>query len=244
VISKVIGYSIENRPIEAYQFGGGPDHRALVGGIHGGYEWNTVHLMWKMIAHLRCHPDWIPPQIMLHIIPNMNPDGYARSSEVLLGRPNAGGVDLNRNWDYHWGKTATHGKRPVYAGEGALSEPETQAVRKYLLEIWRVTAAVFYHSAYASVFQGAGVDASGTAHLARVMARATRYRYRPEGVPGQITTGDAIDDLSTRGVAAVEVELTTHQGLDWNQNREGLKAFLEWNAPDPPAVEEAPADSP
>jgi len=33
----VIGYSVEGRPIEVYQFGNGPRQRLIVAGIHGGY---------------------------------------------------------------------------------------------------------------------------------------------------------------------------------------------------------------
>lgn len=61
------------------------------------------------------------------------------------------------------------------------------------------------------------------------MAKATGYLYRPEGVVGQITTGDAIDYLTSQGIDAIEVELTTHQATDWKQNLSGLKLFLSWD---------------
>jgi hypothetical protein len=67
--------------------------------------------------------------------------------------------------------------------------------------------------------------------LARLLAEATGYRYAPEGVPGQITTGNAIDWLTVNGITAVEVELTTHHTLDWDQNQRGLHAFLNWKLP-------------
>jgi hypothetical protein len=74
--------------------------------------------------------------------------------------------------------------------------------------------------------------------LAQLLAEATGYRYAPEGVPGQITTGDAIDWLTVNGITAVEVELTNHFDLDWEQNLRGLRAFLEWNLPRRPTTPE------
>ena len=38
----VIGKSVEGRDIEAYTYGTGFNHLLFVGGIHGGYSWNTA----------------------------------------------------------------------------------------------------------------------------------------------------------------------------------------------------------
>src|SRR3989338_4523839 len=38
----VIGTSVDGNNIIAYHFGDGPSELLFVGGIHGGYEWNTV----------------------------------------------------------------------------------------------------------------------------------------------------------------------------------------------------------
>jgi len=72
---------------------------------------------------------------------------------------------------------------------------------------------------------------SASLELAQVMSQATGYPLSLEGVPGQITTGDAIDWLSTQGIAAIEVELTNHQDIEWERNRRGLLAFLNWSIP-------------
>jgi hypothetical protein len=41
-------------------------------------------------------------------------------------------------------------------------------------------------------------------------------------------------------MTAVEVELTNHQDLDWEQNQRALRAFLNWNLPRRrPALENA-----
>jgi nucleoid-associated protein YgaU len=95
----------------------------------------------------------------------------------------------------------------------------------------RVGSAIFYHSALAKIFVGADITRSASLELARVMSQATGYPLSLVGVPGQITTGDAIDWLSTQGIAAIEVELTDHQDIEWERNRRGLLAFLNWSIP-------------
>jgi predicted deacylase len=58
-----------------YAFGSGPTHIVFVGGIHGGYEWNTILLAYDMIDHLAANPAFIPADVTVHIIPAANPDG-------------------------------------------------------------------------------------------------------------------------------------------------------------------------
>lgn len=91
----IIGFSVGGRPLEVYQFGSGPSERLIVAGIHGN-EWNTIVLANELIAHLQSHPEIIPADITLYILPNLNPDGEARG-HVAEGRTNDHGVDLNRN---------------------------------------------------------------------------------------------------------------------------------------------------
>jgi len=226
------GRSFGGRPLWAYRLGNGPIARALVGGIHGGYEWNTTALMSKTLSYLAETPAEIPAALTLYIIPLANPDGAAAGTDRVRGRMNGNGVDLNRNWDYHWQITATHGIAPVFAGAYPFSEPETAALRDFIFE-HRISAVIFYHSAYSAVFAGAGRDTSRTEELARLIAAATGYRYTPEGIPGQITTGDAIDYLTVNSITAIEVELSTHETLDWERNLKGLRAFLNWDLPEP-----------
>ena len=47
---KVIGYSVEGRPLVAHRFGWGEVKLVLLGDIHGGTEENTCHLLEQMIA--------------------------------------------------------------------------------------------------------------------------------------------------------------------------------------------------
>lgn len=72
-------------------------------------------------------------QNIIDFVPEANPDGVARSS-----RPNAMGVNLNRNFGVHWGVAREN------PGEAAFSEPETRAIRD-LLSTQKYAASVDVH---------------------------------------------------------------------------------------------------
>lgn len=230
----IYGTSVENRPLRAYRLGTGPSPRAIIGGIHGGYEWNTVHLVSQTLSFFQEQPQEVPPDVTLYIIPNANPDGYARAFD-LSGRVNANDVDLNRNWNYQWQMTATHGIRPVYAGAHPFSEPETAHLRDFIQEN-NIELVIFYHSAMGKIFSGAERSECATFELAEMMSREIGYPHALEGVPGQITTGDAIDWLSLQGIAGIEIELMNHQDIEWDRNLQGIRAFLRWSIPDQPVT--------
>src|SRR3989344_8603873 len=48
----VLGKSVEGRDIVAYHYGEGSSEGLFVGGIHGGYEWNTVLLANELMSYL------------------------------------------------------------------------------------------------------------------------------------------------------------------------------------------------
>jgi murein tripeptide amidase MpaA len=99
----IIGYSVQHRPLEVYRFGTGSTARLIVAGMHAGGEYNTIQLAGLLIAYLQAHPKIVPADVTLYILRNLSPDGEARSHSYL-GRANANGVDLNRNWDANWQK--------------------------------------------------------------------------------------------------------------------------------------------
>ena len=226
----VYGQSFEGRDLVAYRMGTGPSARALIGGIHGGYEWNSTFLVSETLAYLQENPGLVPSDVTLYIIPCANPDGAAAGTDAVHGRMNGNNVDLNRNWDYNHQITATHGTRPVFAGDYPFSEPETRTLRDFIFER-DIELVIFYHSAMAKIFSGAERQNCATVELAEMMSDVTGYPHDPEGVYGQITTGDAIDYLSKVGIAGIEIELTNHQDIDWDQNWRGVLAFMEWEIP-------------
>jgi hypothetical protein len=225
-----LGQSVQGRPIIAHQLGQGPVWRAMIGAIHGAYEWNTAALMTRTLDHLIANPAELPADVTLYIVPVANPDGYAAGRDTIAGRTNANRVDLNRNWDYEWQADAWFGKRPISGGSAPFSEPESVILRDFIMDN-RISEVIFYHSAYPAVFAGAEITNTQVVSLAQHIAQATGYPYRPEGIPGQIMTGNAIDWLTMNGVNAIEIELTNHRGIDWPQNLRGLRAFLNWQSP-------------
>jgi len=48
----IIGFSAEGRPLEVYTFGQGEIEDMVIGGIHGGYEWNTIALADQLIKYV------------------------------------------------------------------------------------------------------------------------------------------------------------------------------------------------
>ncbi len=226
-----IGRTTEDRPILAYRFGDGPVKRAIIGGIHGGYELNTIRLMSETMAFLGANPGTIPESVTLYVVPVMNVDGFHAGVDRIRGRLNANRVDLNRNWDYKWSAQAWHGQSPVSGGDAPFSELETRAVRDFIIG-QGIDAVIFYHSVYPAVFAGANREHSAAEALAKLVAETTGYPFRPNGIPGQVMTGNAIDWLTSQGVEAIEIELSDREDIDWLQNLRGLRAFLRWPAED------------
>jgi predicted deacylase len=233
-----IGHSVEGRPIDVTQLGDGPRHVVFVGGMHGGYEWNSVLLAYELLDYLTGNPDLIPVEITLHVIPSANPDGQYRVtrqtgrftaadviSDTLPGRFNANGVDLNRNWDCQWSPSAVWRNTPVSGGEAPFSEPENSALRDYLLA-YSPEVVVFLHSAANGVFaSGCPEPHQPSLELATVYGQAAGYPIY-ERFNAYPITGDAGDWLTAQDVPSFTVELRNHSATDWPQNREGIIALL------------------
>ena len=64
--------------------------------------------------------------------------------------------------------------------------------------------------------------------LAQVYAGASGYPYQAT-FTSYVVTGDAADWLATQGLPAIEVELRTHDAIDWEQNLAGVLAVLAYH---------------
>ncbi len=84
VEENIIGYSVEKRAITAVTLGEGDKTVILIGGIHGGYEWNTIVLARKVMEYYGANREEIPSGYTLNFIPNMNPDGL---NKITGGEP-------------------------------------------------------------------------------------------------------------------------------------------------------------
>ena len=225
----VIGTSVKGNNIEVMQFGNGPVERMIVAGIHGGNEWNTTALADELITYLKKNPRAIPADRTLYILRLLNPDGEARGHN-LDGRTNERGVDLNRNWDAYWvadwPRDGCWNYRPISAGSGPFSEPETQALRDFL-QAHDISALINYHSAALGVFAGGRPPEAESVRLAKAISAVSNYAYPPLST-GCDYTGQFADWLAMNGTAAVDLELTNHTDTDYDVNLKVLDVLLKW----------------
>jgi murein tripeptide amidase MpaA len=243
---EVIGRSVEGREITVRRIGNGEQAVLIVGGIHGGYEANSIVLSRRILEHFQQNPDELGSSFTLHVVDNMNPDGLHRITggtpiedfnfravNTVPGRFNARFVDLNRNWDADWEPTSFWGRREVDAGSSPFSEPETRAIRDYFERIDPVVS-IFYQSAAAGLwYSGAEDQWPPSREVAEAYHRGSGYRLpatgdddRPNLVDYEIT-GSADDYFYKVGHRNITVELTTHYDIEWERNLAGLRAVLE-----------------
>ena len=240
--TQVIGNSVEGRNIENYTFGNGSTTLLFVGGMHGGYEWNSVLLAYQFIDELKAGKIEIPESVKIEIIPNLNPDGVYKvtgkegrftnldvKTETANGegRFNSHGVDLNRNFDCKWQPTSTWKNKKVSAGMSAFSEPESQTLKK-LVEEKNPSAVIFWHSQANAVYaseceKGILPD---TMKLMNTYAQASGYKA-VSTFDAYPVTGDAEGWLASINIPAITVELSSHENIEWTKNKAGVEALIE-----------------
>jgi len=241
---EIIGFSVQKREIESYIFGAGQNLLVFIGGIHGGYEWNSVLLAYEFIDYFQTNPKLIPENLSIAVIPALNPDGLFKitgkagrfaAGDVAAGtneagRFNANKVDLNRNFDCNWQAKGVWRQKEVSAGTAAFSEPESAAIRDYILRN-KPAAVVFWHSQSNAVY-GSMCNTEMPAETRAILnayAKASGYPAKDTFDQYQVS-GDATDWLASIGVPAITVELKTHENIEWPQNLAGVQSLLEYYA--------------
>ncbi len=237
-------FSTLGESINVHQFGWGETHLILIGGIHGGYEWNTVLLMYEMIDWFTANPEVVPENLRLSIIPVMNPDGlklitgssgrFSRDAVPFNadpGRFNANEVDLNRNWDCQWDPVGYWRRQEVSGGTAPESEVETQSIR-FFIEQQNPDGVIFYHSAAGAIYPGycGDVVADGTDQLLFAYEQGSGYLPPSKGGTtfSYAVTGTAPDYLALKNIAAMDVELTDHQNTEFDRNLAGVQEVIRW----------------
>ncbi len=239
----VIGKSVEGRDITAYHFGTGATKILFVGGIHGGYSWNTSLVAYELIDYLTKTPSVIPAKVQVTVIPVLNPDGLKKvvgtadrftkeqvstsAATVATGRFNTNSVDLNRNFDCDWKATGTWQNKAVSGGSKAFSEPESAALKAYI-EANTPSAVIVWFSAAGGVFSsncGSGVS-TATREITNLYAKASGYPAH-ESFDFYETTGDVANWLSKKNIPAISVLLTTHADTEWSKNQAGIDAVFQ-----------------
>lgn len=234
-----IGYSAEGRPINLYSFGTGQTEIVFVGGIHGGYEWNSILLAYQALDYFNTNPHSVPANLTIHLIPNANPDGLFRvtgkegsfsaanvAADSFTGRFNGQNVDLNRNWGCNWSAEAYWRDVRINAGTEPFSEPETQVLRDFFLQT-NIEAVIFWHSAAGLVIPGrCSTEHADSIALADIYSQAAGYTL--SYFTAYQVNGDASDWLVEQGIASIAVELNTHELIEWEKNSAGIFAVLSF----------------
>ncbi len=164
----------------------------------------------------------------IYIIPMFNPDGV--EYDIATGRyrwhrKNARinsdksiGVDLNRNYDTTWCQSGSshYPGSDTYCGTGPFSEPETQAMRDFILARKNIKTLQSYHS-YASLilYPWGGIydpianekDRNAFIKMANEMARLTGYNAQ-QSSELYAASGDTCDwAYDKAGIFAFTTEL-------------------------------------
>jgi protein MpaA len=132
------------RPIVAYELGDPHErHTALIVGCIHGNEPAGVAVVRRVAgaAPIRGVDLWL--------IPTINPDGQAAGT-----RQNAHGVDLNRNFPWHWRPLGPRGAQQ-YAGPRALSEPESRIAHSLIARL-RPAVTIWFHQPLGVVDESGG----------------------------------------------------------------------------------------
>jgi protein MpaA len=152
-----LGRSQDGRPIVAVRVGDPDGTRVLVFGCIHGTEGAGIAVA-RALERVRTGLD-------LWIVPNLNPDGYARGT-----RQNGRGVDLNANWSSQW----RSGGRPwdtYYPGPYPFSERETRIARNLIVRV-RPRVTIWFHQHMNLVWAWGPSTAAG-----RTYARAAGMRF-------------------------------------------------------------------
>lgn len=232
----IIGKTIKDESILAYKLGTGTTKVLFSGGIHGN-EVGTV----KFIKHLACflgehYCDY--PDLSFYLVPLINPDGYELGISNPdyfgggnIGRFNARGVDLNKNFptkDFKsqsvWSRGDNYTESvAVNAGESGGSEPETQALIG-LIRNEGIQFFINYHSCGGDIQSNL---VSGSHELCQVYAAEAHFRLWEESewkALGQ--TGTPKVWCEENSIKFAEIENTVRWGSDWNRQSAAITKVL------------------
>jgi len=179
-------------------------------------------------------------------VPIINPDGYAYNETIAPNgggmhrknrRPNPDdsncnegtdqGVDLNRNYGYHWGPNYSGSSgnpcSGIYRGTSAFSEPETEAISDFILS--RQFKNVLHYHSYSNVLihswgDGTLPDEPDLSTLREIGAEMTRANGYAVGTGmetiGYGVNGDAVDwTYSSAGLLSYTPEVGSYADNFW-----------------------------
>lgn len=233
--------SEDGNHIFVYRFGNGPKKILLIGGVHAN-EYSSIQLVGKIIAMVDSHPEIIPADIQLEIIPILNVDGFTYNT-FRASRFDANDVDLYRNFDFRFDPCGGCGKF-------AFSEKQSAALRDFVLKEMPIFAIDFHGATNAEDLGwcvGTGVskylkgnqtaiDADRISNkLAGDIVKRVKYHTNTGPVLSG-TTGMGREWLSSVGIPTVVFELWTPKNYqmvsnidnEFPRNLDDLTFLLNW----------------
>ncbi len=243
-----IGATWENRPIMLVTLSldveKADQKPALLytGTIHA-REWIGIELALKIVEHVVENHQVDPKlkkalaQNALYLVPCLNPDGFEYSRRHFsFWRKNrrknedgTHGVDLNRNFSEGFKKGASMSSN-VYSGPEPFSEPETRAIRDFVLSHKNICVALDYHS-QGNVFfpchkfnhepEWEGTDANMLcANMNREIHKVTgrKYGINRGKPPANLIAGSGREYYYSLGILSAVVEVGTRNIPDYLAN--------------------------
>ena len=226
----LIGQSVEGRDIWAFKVSDNPNededepevlYTALTHSREPLGMMNLMYFVQLLAEEQNSNPEleYLISNREMWFIPVVNPDGYVYNELI---EPNGGGmhrknrantncgngsnrgVDLNRNYGFGWGSNDT-GSSPnpcsaTYRGDTEFSEPETQAVRDFIIN--HDFNNVLHYHCYSNVYihpwgNGSFPEEPDSSTLVDIGLEMARYNGYPVGTGlstiGYTVNGDAVD---------------------------------------------------
>ncbi len=232
-----IGYSLEGRPLNIMKISDNVDideaePNIYILGCHHAREWISVEVPLGFAQYLLEH-SLVYPEVeqaitgaQVYILPIQNPDGLEFSIHTYrMWRKNrryngnlSWGVDTNRNYGYMWGYD-NRGSSPnpaseVYRGSAPFSEPETDAIRGFLLS-HPPAGLISYHNYSQLILYPWGYTYAPARDAAMMREIAMEMSFRISRVNGRQYTCGSADTLY----------LTNGDTTDWVYGTFGVPAF-------------------
>lgn len=278
---KKIGHTIQNRPILAMRLGTRRPKKpqVLFLATHHAREWVAAEMAMRLIRYLVNNygkdntVSNLLNSVEIWVIPVANPDGYEYTfTTERLWRKNlrdndddgeitiADGVDLNRNFDSHWGLDQEGSSEipsdMTFRGAAPNSEPETRAMIRFIKH-QNFKFIVSYHTYGNLILYPWGwqvktpslddpifVAQAGTDENPAIIDSLLGSGYNPGvGADLYITNGDFTDwTYDVAGIPSYTVELTDEYGFEFPDDDDMLETVFEDNLPFALAVAESAKD--
>lgn len=220
-----IGKTTEGRDIWALRITGRPNEADSLPGIffmggHHAREHLSVETPLRIFQNLLARYAQGDQRVIslidnrdIHLIPAVNPDGLeydVASGSYKTWRKNRSknkdgtyGVDLNRNYDFRWGQggSSSSPSSETYMGPAPFSEPETRAIRDFIIAHKNISMLLSYHTfselilyPYGGVYDPIADQKDRQVHETMAKKMAGWTGYTPEQSSElYIATGDLCD---------------------------------------------------